>query len=266
MTVRILSLGAGVQSTTLLLMACAGDLQIDRAIFADTRWEPSAVYAHLTRLESEAARAGIPVERVTGGNLREDALASHSSAWLPLHIRNHRGEKGMVKRQCTANYKIRPIKRAVRALGATAAHPVEMVIGISYDEMHRMRTSDVRYMRNTYPLVEWRMTRADCQAWLIAHGWGSTMKSACLGCPFHSDRDWRRLRDRNPAEWAQTVEFDRVIRTRRSDRFDSYLHPSLTPLDLVDLRTVQDRGQTEMFVDDEAGGCSPFGCRAEALA
>lgn len=46
---RILSLGAGVQSTTLALMAAHGEIGAmpDCAIFADTGWEPKAVYEHL---------------------------------------------------------------------------------------------------------------------------------------------------------------------------------------------------------------------------
>ena len=40
---RVLSLGAGVQSSTLLLMACHGELELDAAIFADTQWEPQWV-------------------------------------------------------------------------------------------------------------------------------------------------------------------------------------------------------------------------------
>ena len=38
----MLSLGAGVQSSTLLLMAREGELELDAAVFADTRWEPAA--------------------------------------------------------------------------------------------------------------------------------------------------------------------------------------------------------------------------------
>lgn len=46
---HIISLGAGVQSTTLALMAAGGGLtpMPDCAIFADTGEEPSAVYRHL---------------------------------------------------------------------------------------------------------------------------------------------------------------------------------------------------------------------------
>jgi 3'-phosphoadenosine 5'-phosphosulfate sulfotransferase (PAPS reductase)/FAD synthetase len=45
---RVLSLGAGVQSTTLALMAAHGEIEPPHcAIFADTGWEPRAVYDHL---------------------------------------------------------------------------------------------------------------------------------------------------------------------------------------------------------------------------
>ena len=50
---RVLSLGAGVQSTTLALMAAHGEIgpMPDCAIFADTGWEPNAVYEHLAWLD-----------------------------------------------------------------------------------------------------------------------------------------------------------------------------------------------------------------------
>lgn len=51
---RALLLGAGVQSTTLALMAAHGEIgpMPDCAIFADTHWEPKAVYDHLNWLMS----------------------------------------------------------------------------------------------------------------------------------------------------------------------------------------------------------------------
>lgn len=62
---KILSLGAGVQSTVLALMACDGSLPgLDGAIFADTGWEPPSVYEQVDRLEAEFKRAGIPLYRV----------------------------------------------------------------------------------------------------------------------------------------------------------------------------------------------------------
>ena len=74
---KILSLGAGVQSTTLLLMSCKGELpKLDCAIFADTGWEPKAVYEHFDWLKPYAESCGIPVHVLKGGNIKEDALIS----------------------------------------------------------------------------------------------------------------------------------------------------------------------------------------------
>ena len=73
---NILSLGAGVQSSTVFLMSCRGMLpKLDAAIFADTQWEPKAVYEWLSRvLEPQAQRAGIPIFRVSAGDIRADAV------------------------------------------------------------------------------------------------------------------------------------------------------------------------------------------------
>jgi hypothetical protein len=89
---RVLSLGAGGQSSTLLLMSLAGELpRLDGAVFADTGWEPKAVYQHLDRLQ---AAAEIPIYRVSV-NLRHDALdPGHRFASMPLHVRRPDGRSG----------------------------------------------------------------------------------------------------------------------------------------------------------------------------
>jgi 3'-phosphoadenosine 5'-phosphosulfate sulfotransferase (PAPS reductase)/FAD synthetase len=101
---RVISLGAGVQSTALLCLSANGLLpKADYAIFADTGWEPAAVYTHLDRIEREVAEpAGIPILRVSAGNIRDDALdPNHRFASMPLHILNEDGKAGMTRRQCT---------------------------------------------------------------------------------------------------------------------------------------------------------------------
>jgi hypothetical protein len=84
---RLLSLGAGVQSTTLLILSARGELpKLDAAIFSDTGWEPREVYEHLDRLEREvAAPAGIPIHRVARGNLRDDLLNPDKMSMIPAY-------------------------------------------------------------------------------------------------------------------------------------------------------------------------------------
>jgi hypothetical protein len=277
---RILSLGAGVQSTTLLLMALYGEFpdRPDCAIFADTGWEPKAVYAHLDWLEARARAGGICIHRVTAGNLRQDLLDAVSGkrprvANPPFYVRNRdeAGEYetpdkgGMLWRSCTTEYKVQPIRRKIRAL-AVEAHGsarlpggfVEQWFGISADEWRRMRTSDVGYIVNRYPLVERRLTRQDCVAWLGRHGYKVPPKSACLGCPYHSEATWRAIKQSSPGEWEETVAFDHAIRRGLPGvKGEAFVHRSLVPLDLVDLRTEGDRGQPHLpgFEDECSGHC-----------
>ena len=268
---RVLSLGAGVQSSTCLLMSLAGELpRLDAAVFADTGWEPKAVYQHLERLEATAQAGGVPVHRVGAGNLRRDALdPDHHFASLPLFVRRADGGRGMIRRQCTREYKLTPIRRQVRALYERAGRPsggVEQWLGISLDETHRMRASDVRYITLRYVLVEQRMTRADCQRWLDAHGWPGVPRSSCIGCPYHSDRQWVELREHAPQEWADAVAFDRAIRHghpaaihKTALRGKAFLHPSLRPLDQVDLAPPTRVGRSDADAAKAADEADGFG-------
>ncbi|MDT3395329.1 hypothetical protein RKE29_01470 [Streptomyces sp. B1866] len=278
----------------MLVLAAEGRLpRLDCAVFADTGWEPGAVYAHLDRLEREIARpAGIPVLRVSSGNIRDDALdPAHRFASMPLYIRNPDGSEGMTRRQCTGEYKIKPIKKQIRALLGypyPARIPkgvfVEQWIGISTDEFHRAKDADVAYMRNVFPLIDLGLTRSDCVRLLRERGFGSTPKSACLGCPYHGNAQWRALRDQAPGEWRDVVEFDAAIRAGNARANadgrpllgQAFLHRSRVPLDQapIDHVTAREWAQRQSAFDDaeaqqvlEEGaveGCSPWSCRSGA--
>lgn len=292
---RILSLGAGVQSTCLLLLSALGELpKLDYAVFSDTGWEPAKVYRHLDEVERKIARpANIPILRVSSGNIRTDALdPAHRFASMPLYILNQDGSPGMTRRQCTGEYKIKPIKRQVRQI-LGYPHPArvpngvyaEQWIGISTDEFHRAKDSDVRYTRHTFPLIDLGMSREDCLKLLAEHGWGSTPKSSCLGCPFHGNAQWREIRDNSPEEWADVVDFDAAIRAGNARANadgrpllgQAYLHRSRLPLDQAPIdkltRTELRSLQTKLDLHEEelengpSDGCSPFSCRSgEAVA
>lgn len=296
--VRCISLGAGVQSSALALLAAEGRLgRIDAAIFADPRRELKATYAHLNRLEAEiAAVADFPIYRVSTGDIGADALdPEHRFASMPLHILNPNGKPGMGRRQCTAEYKIKPIKRKVREL-LGYPHPkaipggvfAEMLIGFSRDEIGRVSDSRIGYMRNTFPLLDLNgaadgrlgWTRTDCERYLRRKGFPDVPKSSCLMCPFHGNAQWRDLRDNHPDEWAQAVEFDAAIRAGHANANakgqpllgTAYLHRSRVPLDQapIDRVTAHEwrKQQGDVFdaiadlEDQDPDGCSPWACRS----
>ncbi|TRB17817.1 hypothetical protein EXN70_31100 [Rhizobium rhizogenes] len=83
---RALSLGAGVQSTTMAPIAAHGEVgpMPDCAIFADTGWEPKAVYDHLEWLMSPNVLP-FPVHVVSAGNIRDNLMdAAAGKRWASI--------------------------------------------------------------------------------------------------------------------------------------------------------------------------------------
>ena len=267
---RALSLGVGVQSTTLALMAAHGAVgpMPDCAIFADTGWEPRAVYEHLDWLMSPNVLP-FPVFIVGSGNMRDNLLAAgRGERWasIPAFARSvdRRGNVsiGMIRRQCTGDYKIEPIRRKVRELveltrkRSPTFAVVEQWIGISFDEVIRMKPSREAWQRNRWPLIEERMTRRDCLAWLRERGYPDPPKLACIGCPFHDNSRWRAMRDHDEEAWRYAIDVDRAIRTGiRGIRGEVYLHRSGVPLDEADLSTLADHGQLDLWPNECEGMC-----------
>ena len=255
---NILSLGAGVQSTTVLLMSCIGQLpKMDAAIFADVGWEPKEVYRHLAWLTEFAAMHGIKIIQVKHGDLRADALVSQvrgrstqGRRWasMPMYTKDKAGNIGMIRRQCTGEYKIFPIQKKIReliGLKPKQRGPKEIAVrqyfGISWDEIGRMRDPEKKWIENVYPLIDMRMTRQSCLDWLEKNGFPLAPRSACIGCPFHSDAEWQKIKD-DPEQWLDAVEFDEQIGNCGGMRGQMFLHRSCKPLKEIDFRSRDVRG------------------------
>lgn len=261
------NLGAGVQSSCVALMAAKGEIgpMPDGAIFADTQAEPASVYEWLNWLENELP---FPVYRVTNGNLTKDSLAPRirkkdngeakagdtlMRRLIPVFGVMPNGEKtAAIGRKCTSDYKIKPIIKKIKELAeikrAQKEVSVTQWIGISWDEMQRMKNSSEKWSRHRWPLIEKRMTRAHCLEWMKANGYPEPPRSACYYCPFHSDEEWRRLRNDDPKEFQQAIEFDKEIRAayKKNDKqmqMEIYLHKSCKPLDEIDFNNDEDKGQ-----------------------
>ncbi len=292
---RALSLGAGVQSTTMALMAAHGEIgpMPDCAIFADTGWEPSAVYDHLNWLMSPSVLP-FPVHIVSAGNIREQLLqAGQGDRWasipafartvtpagaqVPVFDEDEDGSLveiasrrtstetvsvGMIRRQCTTDFKIVPIRRKVRELAGltrkrSPPYPVaEAWIGISTDEIVRAKPSFEAWQIKRFPMIEKRTSRQDCLAWLQRHDCPIPPKSACIGCPFHNNRRWRHMRESDRPSWEDAVEVDRALRHGlRGIRGEVFLHRSCVPLDEADLSTAADHGQLDLWPNECEGMC-----------
>ena len=242
--VHVVSLGAGVQSSALCFMAALGEIvpMPVAAIFADTGSEPSEVYDWVDWMSE---RLPFPVLRVKRGG---DSLEKFGcrmktmpdgrkfpKCYIPWFTRGADGATGMVtRRSCTKEYKIRPVQKAARRVSGITRGQTEVGcvqwIGLSREEVWRVKDSRVGWQRNRWPLIEMDMSRANCLFWMESHGYPRPPRSACVFCPFRSDSEWRYLAARAPSDFRRAVEFETAANAARRSDFDRqsrlFLHPA----------------------------------------
>ena len=260
MKLRILSLGAGVQSSTLALMIQRGEIpMIDAAVFADTQAESIDTYIFLDWLKTKLT---YPVYTITEGNLTDQLLNSDFPI-APFYSFNIKtGKKGLMKRQCTNQFKVQPIIQKIRQLLGLKKYKkvkkdtsVELLMGISVDEIFRMKPNRMPYITNVYPLVDLKLTRQDCKNWIKKYYNIEAPRSACTYCPFHNDHEWREMKEYNPEEFKEVIEFDKRIRLNSRDKdVQVYVHQSCQPIDQVNFSKKDN--QPSLFIDGcEEGYC-----------
>jgi hypothetical protein len=265
---NVISLGGGVQSSAMALMASCGELgpMPDCAVFADTQDEPASVYKWLDWLEPKLA---FPVFRVTRGRLQDTVLEMRTTAdgrkfsktSLPMYTRGIDGNEGIISyRNCTKEYKIQPILKFIRKhCGIKRGQKTPTVtswIGISYDEQQRMKDSRDKWVVNRWPLVERRIARFACIRWMRDRGYPEPPKSACVYCPYHSNTVWRNMKNNEPQEFEKAVQFERLIQLKRGGGGEVFLHNTRKNLDTIDFRNDIDHGQQLLsFMDECEGMC-----------
>ena len=275
---KIISLGLGVQSTALYLMSSMGELpRADWAIVADPGGEKTATYHYMRWLQEWAdANSGISIVINDGKNLLKDILSSSPSRgrWSsssPSFTKNPDGSVGMLRRQCTNEYKIEQVDRAIRVIYGLKPRqrfpPTEVWKGISLEEMDRMSEPKSKWKTHVYPFCGFSvqsdrrysrldsgrpMSRADLIAWYSANDFPLPEKSSCVFCPFQSDSAWATLKNLAPADFAQAVAVDDAIRnsSRKGITQPVFLHRSLKPL-----KEVVFQEQNDLWGGDCSGNC-----------
>jgi hypothetical protein len=271
---RVLNLGAGVQSTAIYLMMIDGEIPpADIAIFADVQEEPQEVYEHLERLKT---LGGPEIVTVTRGKLGDNLVNGVNAtgqrfASIPAFLKTDAANGSIGRRQGTSEYKIVPIEKEIRQrmdavgkpLGKTQS--VTQVFGLSFDEPRRVERVKSNFIGRRgwtceFPLFDDYITRVNCVSYLQKR-WGNAVpRSACVFCPYKTDAEWIRLRENDPVGWNRAVEIDNAIRDPRS-RYQvgmvakQYLHRSCEPLELVQLNAKPvDRQKKMNFTDMDCEG------------
>jgi len=271
---RIISLGAGVQSSAMYRMAALGefDHMPDYAVFADTQQEPYWVYENLDSLERDHGQT-IPIIRATAGDLGKAVSAASNSdagrfASVPFWVEGNDGKESLGRRQCTREYKIDVVQQAVRRLlglkkgqRAVGKYQVEEWIGISTDEASRAKPSRYPWVTTRWPLLyDVPMNRQECKEWMTAHDFEIPGKSACVFCPYRKAVEYAKWREEEPELFEEACRWDDKIRasgTMKGMRGKQYVWRKLKPLRelplLADLDPHHD--QLDLFDAECEGMC-----------
>lgn len=316
-TMKVISLGWGVQSWTLAAMVALGELEsVDVALHSDTTWERQTTYEFARQWTPWLQERGVRVIQVSDGDQAAKMITGepdipaftqaatdqitneHGGVFAPAHTTCTNGNPaGMLRRQCTHRWKIRPMRRFLSDLILTSGlywedvckvyhrgkiskaafdyiyrvsfervlprlkkgpGVVEQWLGITLDEVERAKDSDVQWITHRFPLLEKKMTRLDCLAWLESKGLPTPGKSSCVFCPYHTRRVFAEMKRDGGPDWETAVEVDEAIRSKRPG-FIAYVHPDRIPL--IDVKIAEDFGATQLsFTDLSNAECDSGYC------
>ena len=196
---KVISLGMGVQSTALYLMSSMGYKvpRADVAIFADPQAEHYKSYDMLKwLLQWQEDNDGVPIVINKDSNILNDIMNTqnrYGGKWVVIPAFGEKG--GMVMRQCTNDYKIQPVKDSIRRLHKLEPRkrmkPTELWLGISTDEIERMKDSRMYNVKYFYPLIYHMISRNDCIRFFKENNFPVPIKSSCVFCPYHSNDFWK---------------------------------------------------------------------------
>lgn len=234
---KILSCGAGMQSTALALMSAENIKKgivhplvpvYDAIVFCDLNCEPMWVYDQVNFIASVCRQYGIPFYILESYIFEDQAQRIQNGKYIkiPLWTMN-RGKRGKLRRSCTIDYKIEAIQCFVKyeLLGYKkyqrmnpadiGAH--EMHIGFSSEERSRVFDSQHPMFINKFPLTDMGLERKDNYRYILEE-WGlETKASACYICPYHKNHFFAYLRDHCPNEYEEVNDFDRILSEKPDD-------------------------------------------------
>lgn len=234
--------GAGTQSTGMILMALVEkECALDFAIFSDTGAEPDHVIEYKEYFtEFVFNEFGFKIYTVKDKNLdteiREYLKGNRKRvSQIPLFT-----DTGILIRQCTQDYKIAVAdkfiknKYSINRKNSEQSNSIAVHMGISIDEIQRLKKSTQWWKTIVYPLIEKGMRRNDTINMVKKYGLKEPPRSACYFCPFHSNDYWGYLYNKYPLEYKKAIEFDELIRNYPKMNQKCYLHRSRKPLKYID--------------------------------
>lgn len=220
----------------------------DLAVIADTERERSTTWEYMERwTKPRLAAIGVTLHRVLKSKYATVDLwgGKDGNSLLIPAFTNQSGEVGKLPTLCSNEWKLRVIQR-----WATKEHGVEAAtfwMGMSTDELQRVKQGRGKWMKR-YPLIELKMNRGDCIAFVLKNGLPMPVRSSCWMCPNHRENEWKDEREHAPRDFIKAIHFEREIQKRDPH---AWLHAECKPLHQVDF----DPKNEVLFGNCDSGLC-----------
>ncbi len=176
-----------------MVMLVRKKMPFDVAVFADTGGELPETYRYLDVARRYLDRHGIELKIVRSKN-----------GTLYDTCKRRKVIPSRVWRWSTRDYKITPIHAYYRSLGTRICE----YMGIAYDEISRIKASKEDYITSEFPLVDWKMTRADCIETVKRAHLPIPVKSGCYFCPFQDIPRWQSLHNKHPELFRKAMKLE----------------------------------------------------------
>lgn len=248
------SYGGGVQSIAIALLVAQRKLpKPDIIVFADTGLEASETWEYTEQYVSPLlASLGLQIEIASHELAKVGMYDKHGTTLIPAYT----AEKGKLKTYCSKEWKTYVVRRYLRSKGVKECIAW---LGMSTDEIERLKPSDVKWQETVWPLCglprEYdygvRFNRMDCRQLILNHGWPEPPKSSCYICPHRRNPQWQRLKMYYPQDFNKAVVLDKAMR-EKDTKGGVWLHENRKPLDEIDFSKPD--SQPELFGCD-SGFC-----------
>ena len=194
-------MGAGVQTTAMLLYY-PDRYRNGWIIFADTGDEMPETYWYVDNYLKPFCDKN---------NLKWKTVKSYKANSLREYFFKKKALPLRMTRECTREFKVRPINRFMREMGARPKDPFFLDIGFSMDEALRANLNtryEIKSIKKLFPLLDDKLTRKDCEKIITDYGWPLPVKSGCDWCIFKNRASFRKLAMERPERFKQIVEFE----------------------------------------------------------
>ncbi len=249
--VEVWSCGGGTQSGAIAALIGMGKLpKPDICFMTNTGREKSGTWPFVDGfIRPQLARVGGELRIIQSSDYGGGSLFGGEAGETVMMpgFTNITGQVGKLPPFCSGSWKTDVGERYLRSLGVEKARNW---LGISLDEMRRVRKQHRPWLELWYPLIfAVRLFRYQCVELIRSTGWLSSIPhSACFMCPNMADAEWIDMKMNWPQDFAAACAVEAEVRLIDSNFF---CHPSCVPLAEVDFFA-----QTTMFPER---GCTA-GC------